>query len=407
MKSLKNLYCYGPGPSSSHTIGPMRAAEHFKNAVKNMTFDIIHVTLYGSLALTGKGHHTPDIISKTLKDYFNRVDFNYLADVEHPNKLTFEAILNDETVFKRTYYSIGGGTILCKEDTSLNDNDVYPFKNFEEIKQYLNEKHYASLSEIVLEFEGNDIYDYMSDIFNKMVKSIHDGLKETGKIQAGRDLFIDRNAARILQEAKTCTTNSEKRLTYLTAYAYAVGEENGSGHNVVTAPTCGSSGVVPAVVYYLYHHCHIGKDKLVKALMSAGLIGDLFKQNATISGAVGGCQAEIGVAVCMATAIFCDVYNLSIYQIEYGCELAMEHHLGLTCDPIDGFVVIPCVERNAVGAVRAHEAYLFAKVISKARKNFVSLDEIVATMRITGNAIPREYRETSEGGISKVKKNKK
>lgn len=406
MKSLKNLYCYGPGPSSSHTIGPMRAALHFKRLLNDLEFDQINVVLYGSLALTGKGHHTPDIIIETLNDYFIKVDFDYFSNVSHPNTMTFSAINGDEEILRRTYQSIGGGAIICLEDDKVQDADTYPFKNFEEIKQYLKDNNYQKISQIVYDFEDDDIKEYFEFIFSKMVESVDHGLSIQGQLQAGRNLFIDRNAKKIYEEALKANNNFEKRTAFLAAYAYAVGEENASQHMVVCAPTCGSSGVVPSIVYYLYHHCHIKKDKIISGLMTAGLVGDVFKQNATISGAVGGCQAEIGVAVCMATALLCDVYDLNIYQIEYGCELAMEHQLGLTCDPIDGFVVIPCIERGAVGAVRAYAAYLFAKVVSKARRNFVSLDDIVATMKITGSAIPNEYKETSVGGIAKVKETK-
>lgn len=405
MKSLKNLYCYGPGPSSSHTIGPMRSALHFKKQLVGLEFDCIEVCLFGSLALTGKGHHTPDIILDVLKDYFVNLNFDYKSKLEHPNTLIFKAINKDEVILKRTYYSIGGGTILCLEDNSLKDDDIYPFADFNDIKNYMDKHQYTNLHQLVFDFEDKDIESYFEFIFDKMIESVNNGLNSHGQIQAGKTLFIDRNAPDIYKCASSLTNEMEKRVSFMSAYAYAVGEENASGHMVVTAPTCGSSGVIPSILYYLYHHLHFSKQKLIKGLMSAGIVGNVFKQNATISGAVGGCQAEIGVAVCMATALLCDVNNLNIYQIEYGCELAMEHQLGLTCDPIDGFVVIPCIERNAVGAVRSYEAFLFAKVISKARKNFVSLDEIVKTMNITGQALPREYKETSEGGIAKIRKN--
>lgn len=402
MKSLKNLYCYGPGPSSSHTIGPMRAALDFKNKIKNLEFDFIEVTLYGSLAFTGKGHHTPDIIINTLSDYFVNINFDFKNKVNHPNTLVFKAYLKDEEILSKTYESIGGGTIICKEDNNLQDKDIYPFKDFNELKEYAAKKGYKSLAYIVLDFEADDIESYFDFIFHKMIDSVENGLKNQGQIQAGKNLFINRNASDILRCAKNTNNDFEKRVAFISAYAYAVSEENASGNFIVTAPTCGSAGVIPSLVYYLYHHLHASKTNIIRGLMCAGLVGNVFKQNATISGAVGGCQAEIGVAVCMATAMLCDVFELDFYQMEYGCELAMEHHLGLTCDPIDGFVVIPCVERNAVGAIRAYEAYLFAKVISKARKNFVSLDDIVKTMNITGKALPAAYKETSKGGIAKI-----
>jgi L-serine dehydratase len=257
---------------------------------------------------------------------------------------------------------------------------------------------------VCFDFEDKDIYQYMEYIFSKMISVIDHGLKQEGKLQAGRNLYVDKVAKAILKNAKKNKDRLERRVSLISAYAYAVGEENASGNFVVTSPTCGSSGVLPSIIYYLYKISKISKKELVFALMSAGLVGNLFKQNATISGAVGGCQAEIGVAVCMATVALCDAYKLNLYQLEYGCELAMEHQLGLTCDPIDGFVVIPCIERNAVGATRAVDAFIFAKCISGNRKNVVNLDDIISTMMLTGNALPESYRETSQGGLAKLNK---
>lgn len=403
MKSLKSLYVAGKGPSSSHTIGPSRACIHFLTCLKDKNVDSIKATLYGSFALTYKGHHTDKIIEEIFRDYDLNVAIDINTKTRHPNTLHLVAFLEDGTNIERTYESIGGGVILCLQDDSLKDNDVYPFKNFEEIKKYMKDNFLSSLYQIADKFE-DDLDSYLETIFDTMINSVNTGLNKEGKIQAGKTLFVDRSAKKILSNLKVENDKEESRTIKLSAYAYAVGEENSTGGTVVTAPTCGSSGIIPSIIYYLHHDLGASKKEIINGLKTAGIIGNIFKTNATISGAVGGCQAEIGVAVCMATALLGEIYGLDLYQIEYGCELAMEHHLGLTCDPIDGYVVIPCIERNAVGAIRAYEAYLFSKLVAPSRKNIVGLDDIVKTMLLTGKAIHSSYKETSRGGLAKLVK---
>ncbi len=401
MKSLKNLYKCGPGPSSSHTIGPSLAAKHFKNKIKDLKYTNVVVTLYGSLALTGKGHRTDKIIESVFDNQNIEIKFDYKTEKNHPNVMDFFAFCNGELILKHTYYSLGGGSLDCDEDHTIMDQEVYPFKDFKAIKKYMLVNKMKHLYEIAYKFEP-DIYPYMYNILNEMLDSVKRGLEAKGQIQAGKTLYIDRSARMIYAHAKK-TVGFEKKVGLISSYAYAVSEENAAGGKVVTSPTCGSAGVLPAIMYYLYKNARINKKILTNALISAGIIGDLFKQNATISGAVGGCQAEIGVAVCMASVALSDIASLNLYQTEYGCELAMEHQLGLTCDPFDGFVVIPCIERNAVGAIRAYEAYLFAKCIAMNRKHLVGLDDIINTMMATGKEIPESLKETSKAGLAKLK----
>lgn len=401
MKSLYSLYRIGPGPSSSHTIGPKIAAEDFLSHLVDV--DQIDVFLYASFALTGPGHKTDLIIKKVLKDYPTNIHFDIKEKSPHPNTVKFIGYKNNEPIIERTYLSIGGGELICLEDDSVESKDIYPFNNFTEIKQYLYENNITSLADFVYLYEKDDIKQYLGKILEAMFSSIEKGLSTEGKVQAGKNLFIDRVAPKLYQSQLNSSNKDNTML--LASFAYAVSEENASGGELVTAPTCGSAGVLPAVLYYSYLS---GKSnsELIDALAVAGLVGNLFKQNATISGAVGGCQAEIGVAVCMASAALCHLDHLTIEQIEYAAELAMEHQLGLTCDPIDGFVAIPCIERNAVGAVRALESYTFAKWVSTNRKNVMSLDDIIETMKITGDGLSSDYKETSIGGISKIRNKK-
>ncbi|MCQ3035695.1 MAG: L-serine ammonia-lyase, iron-sulfur-dependent, subunit alpha [Bacilli bacterium] len=397
MKSLKSLYRIGPGPSSSHTIGPKLAAEDFLKHCDDVTS--IEVTLYASFALTGYGHRTDLIIKNVLKDYPVKVNFDINTKVKHPNTVKFVGTTSNGFI-TRTYESIGGGELVCLEDDSVESKDIYPFKNFNEIKEYMSKNNISSIADFCFKFEANDIKEYLGKILETMMSSVEKGLSTEGKVQAGKKLFINRVAGKLYQDQLNA---KEKDKTMLIAsFAYAVSEENAAGGELVTAPTCGSAGVLPAVLYYSYLEGK-SQDELIGALAAAGIVGNIFKENATIAGAVGGCQAEIGVAVCMAAAALCYLDNLSVEQIEYAAELAMEHQLGLTCDPIDGYVAIPCIERNAVGAVRAVESYTFSKWISTNRKNVMSLDDIVETMKITGDTLSTDYKETSVGGISKIK----
>ncbi len=406
MKSLKALYKKGPGPSSSHTIGPKLATLDFIKHLGEKDVDEIKTILYGSLALTGVGHHTPDIIKNTFYPTKCSISLDIKTKTRHPNTIKFTAVKDGKIILERTYESIGGGEITCLEDPSVESKDIYDFKDFNSIKKYMRSHHINTLPDFVMNFEDGDIRDYLQDIALTMFHCIKRGLSTEGKVRAGKELYIDRVAKKLYKEEAWLSSKEDRSILLTASYAYAVSEENADGGEVVTAPTCGSSGVLPAVLFSHYITGKASMDDVVDALMVAGVVGNLFKQNATISGAVGGCQAEIGVAICMASAALCSFDHLGIAQIEYAAELAMEHQLGLTCDPIDGYVAIPCIERNAVGAVRATESYLFSKWMSENRKSFMSLDDIVLTMKITGDKLSKDYKETAKGGISIVGKAK-
>lgn len=254
------------------------------------------------------------------------------------------------------------------------------------------------LKEFVDNFESSDIDEYLNNIVETMFKSIEDGLSKTSKIPG---LGLERVASK-LYENSLLLEGSEKVNMLLTSFAYAVSENNASGEMIVTAPTCGSAGIIPSILYYEEKINKIDRKKIIDSLKVGGIFGNLAKKNASISGAIGGCQAEIGVASAMGAAIFAYINNLSIYQIEYASEVALEHFLGLTCDPVKGYVQIPCIERNGIGVLRSYNSYLYSKNIAPLRKNKVSYDEVIETMKITGNDLSSLYKETSEGGLAKI-----
>lgn len=398
MKSLKELFIYGPGPSSSHTIGPKKAAEIFKNQFKEaISFQVI---LYGSLALTGKGHLTDVILKKTLGKDTTIIFNTTLQDLDHPNTMEFLAFdENRQVIAKKICYSLGGGAISFQNEPFLESKEVYPFNSFKEMNFYLKKLNFTSYYELVTYYEENDIKNYLQFCLHKMFQCVKKGLTTTGFIPG--KLKLERVAKKIFEDAKNVSSEEQKKL-YITSFAYAVAENNASGLNVITAPTCGSAGVLAAVLYNEYYFNHQPIEKLTQALMVAGLIGNLIKSMATISGAVGGCQAEIGTATSMAAAALCTLYDLSNQQIEYASELAIEHMLGLTCDPVLGYVQIPCIERNAIAALRVYDAFLYAKVIAHSRKNRISLDDVIKAMKITGDELSFDYKETSQGGLAKI-----
>lgn len=398
MESIRCLYQYGPGPSSSHTIGPYKAALDF---IKDKpSFDKVEVQLYGSLAFTGKGHLTDEIISKGLSPYKAEVIFNYiLDDIPHPNTMVFRGYKNGKITAETTYFSVGGGKIVKNNLANIDEIiETYPINKFDEIKEFLLAHHSDDLNIFVNEFEDDKIDQFVEEMANHMLESTHEGLITDGRLPG--NIRLHRIARRLYEEAKS--SNVEEQLSlYLSAYAYATSEHNANGGMVVTAPTCGSCGVIASIVYYLINNMHLPMDIVVKGLKVASIFGNLAKQNATISGAQGGCQAEIGVASAMGAALLCYVNGLSTHQIEYAAEVALEHFLGLTCDPVEGYVQIPCIERNAIAALRAYNSYLFAKNIEPLRHNRVSYDCIIDTMRETGEDIKSQYKETAEGGLAK------
>ena len=395
MQSLKELYKIGNGPSSSHTMGPKRAVEIFKN--KNLDVDKFKVVLYGSLALTGKGHLTDYIIKKTLSGYETEIIFDTKEECTvHPNTFDIFAIKDGEIKSNWRVYSVGGGTFQLEGKKVVSFEDIYKEKCFGDIKEYCR-KNNCDLYDYVVSVEGEDIKDFLKEIWESMKQTIQNGLSADGMIPG--KLNLDRRAKRLYETQMENETESLKQNRLLSSYAYATNEENASGGVIVTAPTCGASGTLPAVLYYMKEKYNFSDEQVIKALAVAGVIGNVVKTNASISGAECGCQAEVGTACSMASAAATYLMGGNINRIENAAEIGMEHHLGLTCDPIYGYVQIPCIERNAVAAMRAIESCDLALLIPEDRK--ISFDVVVETMYETGQDLKSHYRETSEGGLAK------
>lgn len=395
MKSLKTLYKIGVGPSSSHTMGPVKACEHFLS--QHGDCDSYTVTLFGSLAMTGKGHGTDVAIERCFGDRNVNVVFDKQTLCVHPNTMEFVGYKNGESV-KMQIFSIGGGDILVAGENFSEGDDVYRHGTFEEIKHYCK-RHKLRLSEYAVKFEGEGIYDYMRDIWRVMQQCVNEGLQADGVLPGG--LNVARRAKKLLNDFEDVSRHV-RRDRIVSAYAFAVGEENASGGVVVTAPTCGSSGVLPAVLVYAKRHQNYTDEQIYNALLTAGIIGNLVKTNASISGAECGCQAEIGTASAMAAAALAELYGMTVEETEYSAEVALEHQLGLTCDPVGGLVQIPCIERNAIGAMRAINAVSLATFLADSRK--ISFDTVVKAMYETGRDIKEPYRETAVGGLAKAYK---
>lgn len=394
MESLRHLYKIGSGPSSSHTMGPEYACLY---VLKNYpTADSFQITLYGSLALTGKGHLTDFIIKKTLGYERTTILFDFKTMQPHPNTMLFEIFNHDKKLDTLYIVSIGGGSILINGKPLSDHKDIYPFKNFCELKQYCLEKH-KSLAEIVFDFEDDSINEYLLKVYQVMGQSIQEGMVQEGELPGG--LHVVRKASQLQKAQQYIESDDVKKLRMVSAYAFAVSEQNASGGTIVTAPTCGACGVLPAVLYYYEQQFHFPVQKMIEALAVAGMIGNIIKTNASISGAFAGCQSEIGSACSMAAAAISYLSNQSIEEIEYAAEIALEHHLGLTCDPIKGLVQIPCIERNAVAALRAIDASNLASFLNGTRK--ISFDTVVQTMYETGKDLNQNYKETSRGGLAK------
>lgn len=392
MLSIRSLYQIGHGPSSSHTMGPAKAASIIKD--KYPQLDKYDVLLYNSLALTGKGHLTEHIIRETLSP--SEVKISTKIDLEkHANTLVFTGYKNDQIVVESEVKSVGGGRILFV-GAETNEVSIYPHHSFKEIKQYCEKKN-ISLYDYVIEVEGIGITGFLEEIWEAMKLAIQKGITTEGVLPG--TLQVARKAKTLFEKQMKHEPPEVLENRLVSSYAFAVSEENASGGRIVTAPTCGACGVLPAVLYYMQEkHSFIGQKRIIKALAVAGLFGNLIKHNASISGAVAGCQAEIGSACSMAAAAHATLFNLSIGQVEYAAEIAMEHHLGLTCDPINGYVQIPCIERNAVAALRAIDACGLSYFLSDSRK--ISFDMVIKTMYQTGLDMPNRYKETSQGGLA-------
>jgi L-serine dehydratase len=393
MESIKELFRIGRGPSSSHTMGPDRAAQQYKN--KHPKVKSFKVTLYGSLALTGKGHLTDVAIINELKPANVEIIWKMDEAKEfHPNALEFEVADKNSNPDKWLVYSVGGGKIVDDKNKNSKPANIYSQKNMQDVLNYYKETG-KTFWELVFETEGDEIKDYLHKVWEVMKKAISNGITNEGLIPGG--LKLQRKAASYYSKSKGLNDHA-RTISKIFAYALAVSEENASGGEVVTAPTCGSSGILPAVLKISQEHFEISDDKIIRAMATAGLIGNIVKQNASISGAEVGCQGEVGTACAMAAAAAAQLAGGSPSQIEYAAEMGLEHHLGLTCDPINGLVQIPCIERNAHGAVRAFDSARFS--ILSDGKHFISFDVVTKVMKETGNDIPSLYRETALGGLA-------
>ncbi len=394
MKTICDIYKYGRGPSSSHTMGPEKAAIMFRD--KNTDADKFVVILYGSLAKTGKGHLTDFVINEVFEKRNCEIIFDTKnTDIPHPNTMDFTAFKNGEIVDSMRILSIGGGDIHIIGEKSHPLPHIYPHTTFTEIKEYCNNKN-ISLYDYIKDIEPSETFDYLAFIWDKMKECIETGLKTIGTIPGS--LELQRKAGHLFGQKHFDETSETKENRITCSYAFAVAEQNASAGNVVTAPTCGSAGIMPAVLLYTQKKKGFSDDDIVRALAVGGLIGNIIKANASVSGAECGCQAEVGSACSMASAALCELYEMDIEQIEYAAEIAMEHHLGLTCDPICGLVQIPCIERNAVAAMRAINAVNLSQFLRGTRR--ISFDTVIKTMYKTGLDMNQKYKETAEGGLA-------
>ena len=394
MKSLKALYRIGAGPSSSHTMGPEKIVTEFLS--RHGGADEYIVTLYGSLAATGNGHGTDEVIRRVMPEGVKIVCDRTETELPHPNTMDVMAVYGDEKVTERAY-SVGGGAILFEGGKDGDGEDVYPLRSFREIAEHCR-KNDMRLYEYVRECEGEEIFDYLGAVWDRMKTTIKEGLAATGELPGG--LGVSRKARLLYRQHYIGETSEVRADRLVCAYAYATSEQNAAGGTIVTAPTCGSCGVMPSALKFMQDEHGFSDEKVINAIATGGIIGNLIKTNASISGAECGCQAEIGSACAMTAAALGELFDMSLEQIEYAAELSIEHHLGLTCDPVRGLVQIPCIERNAVAAMRAINALSISNFLTYTRK--VSFDTIVETMYQTGRDLGRGYRETSENGLAKL-----
>lgn len=400
MQSLREIYKIGRGPSSSHTMGPERALKIMRKLYPKA--DFFKVTLYGSLALTGKGHGTDTVLIKTAAPCGCEVEYDTSAPCPvHPNTMDIEALQKWQPLGKKRVYSVGGGTIAFEGEPAelyekYADDTIYSLNTFKDIAEYCKKKN-IRLWQYAVECEGEEILSYLSEVWERMKQTIHEGLTTDGVLPGC--LGTQRRAQKLYNQRHIDESAQTKENRLVCSYAFAASEQNAAGGIIVTAPTCGACGVVPSVLKYTQDMRGFSDDAIVKALATGGIIGNLIKKNASISGAECGCQAEIGSACSMAAGALAELFEMGLEQIEYAAEVAMEHHLGLTCDPIAGLVQIPCIERNAVAAMRAINAVSLANFLADSRK--ISFDTVVKAMYNTGKDLLNSYRETSNGGLAK------
>ena len=398
MRSIRDIFKIGKGPSSSHTMGPAKAMSIY--ASEHPEAESFEVILYGSLADTGEGHGTGKAIEmmagKPVEIILNTTD----RDLPHENTMDIYSVVGGKRCEKpMRVMSVGGGDIEIEGRPDSTDLDIYPETTFAEIADYCK-KNRMRLSDYVIMREGNDIINFLYKVWETMENAIFDGLTTSGILPGG--LEVERKAQHLFNQRHIDESPTTRENRIVCAYAYAVSEQNADNGTIVTAPTCGACAVIPSVLKYMQEKHGFKDMQIFRALAVAGLIGTLVKENASISGAECGCQAEIGTACSMASAALGELFEMGIDQIEYAAEIAFEHHLGLTCDPICGLVQIPCIERNAVAAMRAINAVSLANFLSGSRK--ISLDQVILTMYETGKDLSHHYRETSIGGLAKLYK---
>ena len=393
MQSLRSFYCIGHGPSSSHTMGPFNAGTIFKKRFPDAF--LYRVTLFGSLAATGRGHLTDDALHQALAS--SGVEILFRPDITkpfHSNGMFFEAFNEQkELLGSWEVYSVGGSALKEGSENPISEPSIYPLTTFNEIIKWCQDEH-KELWQYVEKYEGEAIWLYLAEVWESMQKTIDRGLKQSGVLPG--ILQYPRKAPMFFAKAR----KEEKRAHgIIFAYALATSEENASGNIVVTAPTCGACGVVPAVLRYLKELYTLDQTDCLRALAVAGLLGNIVKFNGSISGAEVGCQGEVGVACSMAAGMASYLFGGNLQQIDYAAEMGLEHHLGMTCDPIAGYVQVPCIERNAMAAIRAIDAAEYTSYTDGAHK--VSFDEIIQTMVETGKDMNTKYKETSLGGLAK------
>ncbi len=400
MKSIRSIYKIGKGPSSSHTMGPERAAKLFRD--RHPQADRFEVTLYGSLSKTGVGHGTDRVIREVLSPVLTEIIFS-AETLSHPNTLDLRAFANNAELGFLRVESIGGGDIRYAGQEATAEEEIYVEHSFAEIADFCKWRYIDTLSEYVELNEGPEIWDFLMEVWQTMKNAIKEGLASGGTLPGG--LNVQKKAKFLYEQQPHEDVAALKEFQAIAAYAYAVAEQNADNGTVVTAPTCGACGVLPAVLKYAQDVRGFTDEQILRGLATAGIIGNLTKTNASISGAECGCQAEIGTACSMAAAALAELYGQTIDQVEYAAEVAMEHHLGLTCDPICGLVQIPCIERNAVAAVRAMNACNLSYFLTGSRR--ISYDMVCRAMKETGVNLNHRFRETSEGGLAKLYTRKK
>ena len=398
MKSIREIYKIGKGPSSSHTMGPERAAGLFRSEFSQA--DGFRVILYGSLSKTGVGHGTDRVIRETLAPLPTEILFSNeeLPADAHPNTMDLIALQGGSEIGRMRVESIGGGDIRIPGRKADSSEEIYIEHSFAEIADFCKWRYIHTLSEYVELNEGPEIWDFLMEVWQVMKRAIDEGLRASGTLPGG--LNVQRKAKFLFEQKAEHHEPALNEFQQIAAYAYAVAEQNADNGTIVTAPTCGACGVLPAVLKYVQDTKGYSDETICRGLATAGIIGNLTKSNASISGAECGCQAEIGTACSMAAAALAELYGQNLDQVEYAAEVAMEHHLGLTCDPICGLVQIPCIERNAVAAMRAMNACNLSYFLTGSRN--ISYDMVCRAMHETGVNLNKRFRETSEGGLAKL-----